>query len=240
MVLAQRTSRQQISRNGPPWWRTRYWSTTIWIIVITSAISLIDMFSLGWLSTWGALSLNGMRHFYLWQIFTFQVLHAGPGHLIFNMLWLYMLGPIVQSMMTRRQFLTLYIVSGVTGGATFLALQALVPEMADATLVGASAGIIGTMAAAVCIAPRMAIRFWFPPVSVQLWILFVAAILLALSTIRTGGWNSGGEAAHLGGALAGFALYKNRRLLGVLSRNNKRSRFWPPGDPATNFFREQP
>lgn len=240
MVLAQRTSRQHSPRNGPPWWRTRYWSVTTWIIVITSVISLIDMFSLGWISNWGALSLSGIRHFYLWQIFTFQVLHAGPWHLIFNMLWLYLLGPIVQSMMTKRQFVTLYVISGVTGGATFLALAAFVPEMADATLVGASAGILGAMAAAVCIAPRFPIRLWFPPISIHLWILFVGVIILALLTIRTGGWNSGGEAAHLGGAIAGFALYKNRRLLSGLSRGGKRSRFWRPGDPATNFFREQP
>ena len=96
------------------------------------------------------------------------------------MLWLFMLGPIVQSMVSKKQFVILYIISGVTGGGTFLVMQAIVPEMADATLVGALAGILGTMAAAVCIAPRLAIRFWFPPISIQLWILFVAIIILAL------------------------------------------------------------
>lgn len=225
---------------GPPIWRTRFWSATTWIIVVTCIISLADMFSLGWISRWGALNLADVRRLFLWQLLTFQVLHAGPGHLIFNMLWFFMLGQIVEPMLGKRRFITLYIAGGIAGGLTFLLFQLIVPQFEEGTLVGASAGILAIMSAAVCIAPRMIIRFWFPPVGIQLWVLFVAVIILALLTLRIGGWNSGGEAAHLGGAVAGLALYKNRRLLGSLSRGGKRSRFWRPGDPATNFFRKQP
>src|SRR4051812_34582911 len=79
---------------GPPVWHTRFWSTTVWIIAITSAVSVADMLLLGGLSQFGALSLDGIRHSHLWQIFTYQLLHANPLHLLFNMLWLYMLGPV--------------------------------------------------------------------------------------------------------------------------------------------------
>jgi membrane associated rhomboid family serine protease len=239
MALAERVYRQHPPRMGPPIWQTRYWSVTTWIIVITCVISLAEMFSLGSISEWGALSLAGMRRLFFWQVLTYQVLHAGPGHLVFNMLWLLLLGPIVESMVGKRRFVILYVASGLAGGATFLALQAIWPTIAGSSLVGASASILGTMAAAVCIAPRMAIRFWFPPVSIPLWVLFLAAIVMALLTIRVGGWNTGGEAAHLGGAIAGFALYRNRRLLGTLSRGGKRTKFWRPGDPSTSFFRDQ-
>src|SRR5438067_10747629 len=130
------------------------------------------------------------------------------------MLWLYLLGPIIEPLLGKRRYLTLYIVSGVAGGLAFLLLERIGATPAPGTsLVGASAGILGTMAAAVCVAPRLPIRFWFPPVSIPLWVLLVAAVVLALVTVRTGGWNSGGEVAHLGGAFTGLLLFRRRGLL---------------------------
>jgi membrane associated rhomboid family serine protease len=224
---------------GPPIWRTRYWSATTWIIAVTCAVSLIDMMTFGWISSWGALQLTDIRRGFIWQLFTFQLLHAGPWHLIFNMLWLFLCGPIIEPMLGKRRFITLYVVSGVAGGLAYLALQWLGgPYDPSSSLVGASAGILGTMAAAVCVAPNLPICLWFPPVRIPLWVLFVATILLALITVRTGGWNAGGEVAHLGGAFAGLLLFKKKTLLDRFSRGGKRSKFWRPGDPATNFFRD--
>jgi membrane associated rhomboid family serine protease len=108
----------------------------------------------------------------------------------------------------------------------------------DATLVGASGSILGIMAAATCIAPRYPIRFWFPPVTVQLWVLFAIAMTLALLALRMSGENAGGEAAHVGGAAAGLVGFALRgRLPGKWFGRKKRSRFWRPGDPASSFFR---
>src|SRR5438874_6134587 len=168
------------SHMGPPVWRTQFWSATVWIIVITCIISITDMFLLGWLSHWLSLRAADMRRGFVWELLTFQLLHAGPGHLLFKMLWLYLLGPIIEPLLGKRRFFTLYIASGVTGGLAFLLIQLLgAAREPNSSLVGASAGILGTMAAAVCIAPRLPIRFWFPPVSIPLWTLFVAAIVLA-------------------------------------------------------------
>jgi membrane associated rhomboid family serine protease len=224
---------------GPPVWRTRYWSATTWIIVITCIVSVADMMLLGWLARWLALRIADIRRGFVWELLTFQLLHSGPVHLLFNMLWLYLLGPIIEPLIGKRRFVVLYMTSGVVGGLTFLLLQRIGAAYGrDAALVGASAGIFGIMAGAVCVAPHLSIRFWFPPVAIPLWVLFVGAVVLALVTIRTGGWNAGGEAAHIGGALAGFVLFRQRRLLDRLSRGGRRSRFWRPGDPAARFFRE--
>lgn len=207
---------------------------------MTSLVSLIDMMLLDGLKPWCALSLSGIRSLFLWQIATSQVLHVGPGHLIFNMLWLYFLGLMIESMIGKRRFVVLYAISGAAGGVLFLVMNyfGVIYGGEGAMLVGASAGIFGVMAAAVCVAPYLAIRFWFPPVSIPLWIVFVISVVVALLTIRIGGWNAGGEAAHLGGAAVGMALYKFRGTLDRLSRGGKRSRFWKPGDPASNFFRK--
>jgi membrane associated rhomboid family serine protease len=211
----------------------------MWIIVVTSVVSVIDLFSLGAISHFGALSLDGIKHLFLWQIFIYPLLHAGPVHLIFNMLWLYMLGPIIEPVLGKQRFLMLYIVSGLTGGAAFLLAQrfgigGVIPQ---AYLVGASASILGVMAAATCVAPRMPIRFWFPPITVPLWVIFLIAIVLALLAVRTWDPNAGGEAAHLGGAAAGLIAFTFRTKLGFV-RSKKKSKFWKPGDPASKFFRD--
>ena len=155
------------------------------------------------------------------------------------MLWLYFLGPIIEPLLGRPRFVMLYVVSGLTGGAAFLLAQSLAIAGVDpeTRLVGASGSILGVMAAAVCVAPRLPIRFWFPPVSLQLWVVFLIATGLALIAVRTSGDNAGGEAAHLGGAAAGLIAFTFRRSLMLPSRRG-RSKFWKPGDPASNFFRK--
>lgn len=240
--MAARKLRKLSTSGGPPIWRTEYWSATIWIIVITCVVSLIDMFSMGRLSQFGALSIDGIRHFYVWQLFTYQLLHAGPIHLLFNMLWLYMLGPIIEPLMGKRRFVSLYVLSGVVGGAIFLVTQefAIGGVLEEAHLVGASASILGVMAGAVCVAPRMPIQFWFPPVSIPLWVIFIAAIVMAMLAIRVSGMNAGGEAAHLGGAAAGLIGFTFRSKLNLpgFGVKRKKSKFWNPDDPNSKFIRD--
>jgi membrane associated rhomboid family serine protease len=238
-MTARRLRSNAVHGGGPPVWRTEYWSATIWIIVITSIVSVLDLFLLRGISDFAALSLRGVQRLWVWQVVTYQLLHANPLHLVFNMLWLYMLGPIIEPLLGKLRYLMLYIASGVTGGVLFLIFEAYGIGGVDsrATLVGASGSILGVMAAAVCVAPRMPIRFWFPPVSIPLWVIFVAAIGIALLAIRVSGMNAGGEAAHLGGAVAGLVAFTFRNRLGV-GRTKKKSKFWNPGDPSTSFFRD--
>ena len=126
---------------------------------------------------------------------TYQLLHAGPLHLIFNMMWLYLIGPIVEPMVGKRRFLVLYAFSGLVGGVAFLVWQMLAHDGSSAVLVGASGSILGVMAAATCVAPRYSIRLWFPPITIQLWVIFVVAVALALLSVRLGYDNAGGDAA---------------------------------------------
>src|SRR5205814_10419024 len=128
---------------------------------IAAVLSFERLMKLGCLSGEGILRVQVLR------LITFQFLHAGPIHLIFNMLWFYLLGPLVEWRMGKRRFLIFYLICGVAGGAAFL-IQWWVRERlmnADTLLVGASAGIFGIMAAAVVLAPGMTFRLWFPPVS---------------------------------------------------------------------------
>jgi membrane associated rhomboid family serine protease len=72
-----------------------------------------------------------------WTIITYMFLHAGLMHLAFNMLALFFFGPRVEERLGSRNFLTLYLVAGITG-----ALAALITTPGAAVL-GASGGVGG-------------------------------------------------------------------------------------------------
>ena len=99
--------------------RSRMWSVSTWIIVINVVIFVADTASRGLLTHWGSFSVvGGFRHLQLWRLITFQFLHVGPLHLIFNMLWLYFLGPIVEPWLGKRRFVAFYLACGVASALT--------------------------------------------------------------------------------------------------------------------------
>ena len=61
----------------------------------------------------------------LWRLVTFQFLHFDAWHLLFNMLFLYYYGPILERSMHRRPFVVFYLVSGLGGAGLYLLLWKL-------------------------------------------------------------------------------------------------------------------
>jgi membrane associated rhomboid family serine protease len=189
---------------------------------------------------WGHFSayyILELRQF--WRYITFQFLHGSLMHIGFNMFVLYMFGPVVEDFLGRRKFLSFYLLCGIAGGMMYLLLWKL--DLLSATkytpLVGASAGIFGVLIAAARLAPReeVLVLGLIPAKlrTVAIGLLVFAMISLFNTEIMTGlmhvhlltpelkklltsaGSNAGGEAAHLGGAIAGFLLMLDPRLLSV-------------------------
>jgi membrane associated rhomboid family serine protease len=131
---------------------------------------VIDVLSFGQLTLWGELSIDGIRHGQVWRMISFQLLHGTPIHLIFNMLWLYFLGGIVEGRTGKPRFLAFYLLCGLAGGAAFVLMWAAgAPWVTnESSLVGASAGVFGIFAATVYLAPGMRFRIWFVPVTLTL------------------------------------------------------------------------
>lgn len=151
-----------------------------------------------------ALSLDGLRSGYVWQLLTFQFMHAGWLHLIFNCLAIFFFGRSVETVLGRGRFLTLYFSSGIIGGVVQM-LLALMFQTFDAPVVGASAGASGLVAAFAVIhwAEPFTLVIYFVPVTMRGKTLLWGAIALAL--IGLADRNSGvANAAHLGGILTGF------------------------------------
>ena len=96
-----------------------------------------------------ALDGTAMQTGQLWKFFTFQFIHAGPLHLLANMLLLFFAGREVEPIVGARHFLAIYGLGSLVGGiAHWLA-------MPDIALVGASAGVAAVLVAFSTILPEL-------------------------------------------------------------------------------------
>src|SRR6185436_8376203 len=120
---------------------------TILLIIINVAIFLVeDRLNLRTRRLWteyGALSLAGVQHGYVWQFITFQFLHGGWVHLLLNCWMIFVFGPPLEVTLGKRWLATLYLLSGIAGGLLQLTAGILSHERFDHPVVGASAGVFG-------------------------------------------------------------------------------------------------
>ena len=148
------------------------------------------------------LNWRGMLNGMIWQLVTYQFVHAGILHLLVNMAGLWFTGPVLERLMGARRFVTFYLFAGVAGGL----LQMLISP--GPSLVGASGSICGLVTAFSALFPRMpitALIFFVIPVRMEARWLGFSIVIASLFLLVTGLFGNIGNAAHLGGALAGYA-----------------------------------
>ncbi|MDE6235662.1 MAG: rhomboid family intramembrane serine protease [Muribaculaceae bacterium] len=74
---------------------------------------------------------------------SYTLVHAGPTHLFFNMLFLWIIGNDIIRRRGLRRMLLYYIAGAVAGGLGFLTVSAFIPAWTLTSLCGASAAILG-------------------------------------------------------------------------------------------------
>lgn len=169
----------------------------------------------------------------VWRFVSYQFLHADWFHLFFNMFGLFVFGPIVEEVVGRRKFLAFFLVCGIFGAIAYVALNLLGQGIMLATggqplafqipgvlfynplvpLVGASAGVFGVIMACAYVAPNTRIDIPIPPITVRMKPLAYTYLGIAAAQLLLGSSNAGGEAAHVGGALAGYFFVRRVHLL---------------------------
>ena len=147
----------------------------------------------------------------LWQPVTYMFLHStgGVGHILFNMLALWMIGTELERTWGTRFFAKYYFITGIGAAATCLLLSFFSDTMSSSITVGASGAIYGLLLAYGMYFPnRMLILFIFPvPARIAVTILGAIAFLSSM-----GGPGGGvAHAAHLGGLVVGYLYLKSLR-----------------------------
>src|SRR5215217_6116614 len=122
-----------------------------------------------------------------WRLITAGFLHAGPFHLLTNMLALWILGSLVEPAIGKWRFGLIYFVSLLCGSFGALVLSP------DSLTVGASGAVFGLMGAAAVVARNRG--FSLMESGLGIWIGLNLLITFTIPNISIGG--------HLGGLVGG-------------------------------------
>lgn len=143
-------------------------------------------------------------HLAVWQLFTYLFLHSplGFGHILMNMLTLWMFGTPLEGVWGTRRFLHYYFFCGVGAGLCVVVLNLLFGSASTRTI-GASGAIYGILLAFGMLFPRAIIYFFMMfPIEARWYVLIMGAIVFLSAVGDTGGGVS--HFAHLGGMLFGY------------------------------------
>jgi membrane associated rhomboid family serine protease len=143
----------------------------------------------GTVFTKGALYGPAIAHQHeYWRLLTAGFLHEGFLHLLFNMIFLYFMGPMLEPAIGRVNFAAVYFVSLLAGSFGALLFQ---PQ---ALTVGASGACFGVLGALIVVARERGIPIWQSGLGITLAINIVFSV--SFRGISIGG--------HLGGLIGGL------------------------------------
>jgi membrane associated rhomboid family serine protease len=192
-------------------------SATHWLLVVNVAVFVPLYFTayaapdhFNRLLTWLALTPQALFHGCVWQLVTYQFLHGGVIHLLLNGLGIYVFGRILERQLGKPAFLKLYFASGVAGGLLQATLGMLLPNLlGNSPVVGASAAVLGLLAAFSTLYPNQSLTVLviFIPVTMKAkYLLYISLAMAVMGVVFSYGDIAHG--AHLGGLLAGVAYVR--------------------------------
>ena len=144
-----------------------------------------------------------------WSLISYFFLHLSFGHILWNMLFLYWFGKIIHDNIGNNAVISLYILGGIIGGLSYMALFNIIPfygdRVSESLMLGASAGVFSVVAGSATLLPNYTFYLLFlGPVRIK----YIALFYILLSFFDVTGSNAGGEIAHIGGALIGYLFIK--------------------------------
>jgi len=212
-----------------PMFRGFHWSWTVILLLAYAAIYLAELvvgkafpdsnFFFGHIAIqptvqlvpgYMALSLEGLQKGYLWQLVTYQFMHAGFLHLFLNSWAIYVFGRELESTLGARRYLALVFSSGIVGGVFQVLSALLAPGLFGGEVVGASACAFGLVAAYATLFPERELTlliFFVFPATVRARVLLMVSVALAVAALVLGIFvktDNVANAAHLGGMAMGW------------------------------------
>lgn len=199
-------------------WRT----ATAIILILNAIIFLVESVAPRVIpSEYFGLSWAGLRQGYIWQLLTFQFLHANLLHIILNSLGVFSFGFAVEQFLGTKRFLGLYLMSGLIGGLVHVLGGLVWPShfgvVANAAgqlfyipMVGASAGLFGLIAAFALMFPNRDLTvylFFVFPVTVSAKVLLFVSLGISVLGVVIDTSNVA-HGAHAGGILGGWLMLR--------------------------------
>jgi membrane associated rhomboid family serine protease len=140
------------------------------------------------------------KKFFLWQLATYIFLHGGIGHILFNLLALWMFGGELESYWGSKKFLFYFFFCGIGAGLCTVVFSPyqFIP------VIGASGAIYGILLAFGWLFPDRLIYLYFLfPIRAKYFVIIFG--LLEFLYFSTGGTGGGvAHLTHLGGLVFGL------------------------------------
>ena len=188
-----------------------------WLLI--SNIALFVLYYLSVLTGWagvfepfGLVPRDVLFSGAIWQFVTYMFLHDpfGFGHILFNMLTLWMFGMDLERDWGTRFFLKYYFLCGVGAGICVIVANLLFSPTLATRTIGASGAIYGLLLAFGMLYPDRQILFSFLfPIKAKYFVMILGGIAFLSSLNASGGGVS--HVAHLGGMIFGYFYLRNLR-----------------------------
>jgi membrane associated rhomboid family serine protease len=196
------------------------WTPAVRAIILTNiGVFVASLAAPGLVLNWmGLLPAAIFEEARIWAPATYLFVHSprSLGHILFNMLAVWMFGTELEKRWGTRAFTTYYLVTGVGAGLCTVAVS-LLPFEATAPIyynvtVGASGAVYGLLLAWAMLFPHREILFMFIfPLKARWFVVLVGAIAF-FSALGSGG-GSVAHLTHLSGLLIGWVYLKGPRNL---------------------------
>ncbi len=198
-------------------------SVITWLICVTIAGFILQNVFWKWLGPktgqsfdhFLALTVPGIKSGHVWTLLSYSLLHSMQSflHVVFNLLWIFLLGRELLPLLGSKRFLWLYGGGVVLGGLVWLATN----WVHGGALIGASAGVFALLMMFAALNPNRPITFllfFVIPVTIKpKWLVAVLGGIDLLGFLFSeipgnSGMGSIAHSAHLGGLAAGWLFFR--------------------------------
>lgn len=210
------SSRPYVNRYIPS---SRFPTGLKWLLIVNIGIFILNYIlqpsgAIGFVQNFDLVPAQVVQTFAIWQLVTYMFLHAGVGHILWNMLSLWMFGAELERLWGTARFLRFYLLCGVFAGVTVVTFAYLFNSIYSRT-VGSSGAVLAVLMAYAVMFPDQTILFGFLiPMKSKYFVMIIGAVVLLQAYSATVGGQKSGVAvlAHLGGLVAGYLMLRGKKL----------------------------
>jgi len=146
-------------------------------------------------------------------LFTSMFMHGGWGHLLGNMLYLWVFGDNLENVMGHTKYLLFYLLVGVLAALAHVLTVFIMPGSELIPMIGASGAISGVLGGNILLFPKRKVTVLVGIFPIRVTALFALGFWILFQFINglgiLGGEGDGvAYGAHIGGFIAGFLLVK--------------------------------